>query len=93
MRFSRALASLALVSSTAVLAAPEPMPAPAPNPQVPDIGATLGALGNLLQGQTLDNIVSLVDNGAALLTPTFVNQTQTLISIISGVSFHVLFFT
>jgi len=55
-----------------------------------DISNTLQALETLLQGTTLNNIVSIIDNAAALLTPTFVNETAALISAVSAVGFPAL---
>jgi hypothetical protein len=89
MRFTSITASILLLSTTGSIA--NPIPAPVPSPQLGnplgELESTLSALLNLLQGQTLDNIVSIVDNAAALLTPQFVNETQSLISLANAVSF------
>jgi hypothetical protein len=94
MRFSSIATSILLLSTTGSIA--KPIPAPVPSPQLLDplgqLESTLSALLNLLQGQTLDNIVSLVDNGAALLTPQFVNETQSLVALANAVSFSMNIF-
>ena len=79
MRFSRIAAPIILLSATGTQARPQ-----FPDP-LGDLTETLGALKDLLSGDTLSNIVSLVDNGAALLTPQFVNETQSLISLANAV--------
>lgn len=87
MRFSYFLAPLFALSAVGV-AAPNPDPAPVAEPQFPglgDISSTLSALNTLLSGSTLNNIVSLIDNAAGLLTPQFVNETQTLITTLIAV--------
>ncbi|KAL2161765.1 hypothetical protein VTH06DRAFT_7548 [Thermothelomyces fergusii] len=44
-----------------------------------DLAGLVGGALKLLSDRNLENIESLVSNGAALLTPSFVNQTATLI--------------
>lgn len=91
MRLSYLVAPLFTLSAV-TLAAPNPDAAPVAEPQFPglgDLSNTLSALETLLSGTTLNNIVSLIDNAAALLTPQFVNETQTLISTVIAVSIAV----
>ncbi|KAL2130259.1 hypothetical protein VTI74DRAFT_6698 [Chaetomium olivicolor] len=48
-----------------------------------DLNSLVGAALKLLSEKNINNIESLVTNGAALLTPSFVNQTSTLIGDVS----------
>ncbi|KAF2400913.1 hypothetical protein EJ06DRAFT_530000 [Trichodelitschia bisporula] len=84
MRPARILTSLVLVAPISALPVPAPSPQLGGIPSLSDLVGTLRGVGDLLQGQTLDNIASLIDNGAALLTPEFVNQTQTLIGTVDA---------
>ncbi|RDW71752.1 hypothetical protein BP5796_07786 [Coleophoma crateriformis] len=51
---------------------------------IADLTNTLAALQILLSADSLNNIESIVTNGAKLLTPTFTNQTQSLIGTASA---------
>lgn len=95
MRLSYFIAPLFTLSAV-TLAAPNPDAAPVAEPQIGSISGlgefsgTLSALGTLLSGSSLDNIIALVNNGAALLTPQFVNETQSLITAVNAVSIAAL---